>query len=88
MNFCIYYLTGYDKLKPFGFPVHASIDGYSRRVLWLEVVRSNNLPDVPARQQHQPGTSELKTGGRIFEKCDPTGGSTFLKIWRALVYSI
>ena len=42
-------LIGYDKLKPFGFPVHAAIDGYSRRVLWLEVVRSNNSPDVPAR---------------------------------------
>ena len=42
-------LIGYDKLKPFGFPVHAAIDGYRRRVLWLEVVRSNNSPDVPTR---------------------------------------
>jgi hypothetical protein len=41
--------TGYDKLKPFGFPIHGAIDGYSRKVLWLEVVRSNNSPTIPAR---------------------------------------
>lgn len=40
--------SGYDKLKPYGFPVHGAIDGFSRRILWLEVVRSNNNPDVTA----------------------------------------
>ena len=35
--------TGYDKLKPFGFPIHAAVDGYSRKVIWLETERSNNL---------------------------------------------
>lgn len=42
-------LIGYDKLKPYGFPIHGAVDGYSRKVLWLEVVRSNNSPRVPAR---------------------------------------
>ena len=41
--------TGYDKLKPFGFPVHGCICGYSRKIIWLEVDRSNNNPKVPAR---------------------------------------
>ena len=41
--------SGYDKLKQFGFPIHGAIDGFSRRILWLQVVRSNNLPQVPAR---------------------------------------
>ena len=36
---------------------------------------------------HQQGTSELKIGGPTFEKGDRTGGSTFLKICRAQVYS-
>ena len=36
-------------MKPFGFPIHGAIDGYSRKILWLEVSRSNNKPDVPAR---------------------------------------
>lgn len=38
-------LTGYDKLKPYGFPIHGAIDGYSRKILWLEVSKSNNNPD-------------------------------------------
>ena len=40
--------TGYDKLKPYGFPVHGAIDGYSRKILWLELARSNNKPEIPA----------------------------------------
>ena len=40
---------GYDKLKHFGFPIHGAIDGYSRKILWLEVARSNNKPEIPAR---------------------------------------
>ena len=32
-------------MKPFGFPIHGCIDGYSWKVLWLYVTRSNNLPD-------------------------------------------
>ncbi len=41
-------LTGYVKLKPYGFPIHGAIDGFSRRILWLEVARSNNNPKVAA----------------------------------------
>ena len=40
----VWHCDGYDKLKPFGFPIHASIDGWSRKILWLYVTRSNNLP--------------------------------------------
>ena len=31
-------------MKRFGFPIHGAIDGYSRKILWLEIVRSNNDP--------------------------------------------
>lgn len=41
-----WHVDGYDKLKPYGFPVHGCIDGYSRKVLWLNVCRSNNDPAV------------------------------------------
>jgi hypothetical protein len=44
-NFC-WHIDGYDKLKPFGFPIHGCIDGYSRKMLWLKVSRSNNNPHV------------------------------------------
>jgi len=39
-----WHIDGYDKLKHWGFPVHAAIDGFSRKILWLEVARSNNSP--------------------------------------------
>ena len=35
----IWHIDGHDKLNPF-------IDGYSRRILWLEVEQSNNDPEV------------------------------------------
>ena len=40
-----WHIDGYDKLKPFGFPIHGAIDGFSRRIMWLNVTRSNNSPD-------------------------------------------
>ena len=38
-------IDGYDKLKPFGFPIHGAIDGFSSKILWLQLTRSNNSPD-------------------------------------------
>lgn len=42
----IWHIDGYDKLKPFGFCIHGCIDGFSRRIMWLEVGTSNNDPSV------------------------------------------
>ena len=39
-----WHCDGYDKLKPYGFPIHGCIDGWSRKILWLYVTRSNNQP--------------------------------------------
>lgn len=44
-----WHCDGYDKLKPFGFPIHACVDGWSRKILWLYVCRSNNQPDNIAK---------------------------------------
>ena len=38
----------YDKLKPYGFPNHGCIDGYSRRILWLKVTKLISHAKVPA----------------------------------------
>ena len=40
----MWHIEGYDKLKPFGFPIHGAIDGFSRKVLWLNICPSNNDP--------------------------------------------
>ena len=45
----MWHLDGYDKIKPFGLCIHGAIDGYSRRILWLEVGPSNNNPRIVAR---------------------------------------
>ena len=43
-----WHIDGYDKLKPFGFAIHGAIDGFSRRIIWLEVGPTNNNPQVTA----------------------------------------
>ena len=46
-NYC-WHVDGYDKRKPYGFPIHGYIDGWSRKIMWLRLVRSNNLPETAA----------------------------------------
>jgi hypothetical protein len=36
-----WHCDGYDKLAPFGFPIHACVDRFSRKVLWLFVTRTD-----------------------------------------------
>lgn len=45
----VWHIDGYDKLKPFGFAIHGAIDGFSRKIMWLEVGASNNDPHVVAK---------------------------------------
>lgn len=44
----VWHLDGYDKLKPFGISIHGCIDGFSRRVIWLEADITNKRPEVVA----------------------------------------
>ena len=53
-----WHIDGYDKLKLWGFPIHGAIDGYSRKMLWLKVARTNNSPDMI-------GSCYLQTVGRL-----------------------
>ena len=47
-SYC-WHVDGYDKLKPFGFPIHGAVDGYSRMVMWLKVDRTNNDLEITAK---------------------------------------
>lgn len=40
---------GYDKLKLFGFLIYVGVDGYSRKVLWVELERFNNFFEIIGR---------------------------------------
>ena len=44
----IWHFDDWDKLAPFGFYVHVATDGYSRRILWLEVNLTNKNSQVVA----------------------------------------
>ncbi|XP_057303686.1 uncharacterized protein LOC130641062 [Hydractinia symbiolongicarpus] len=44
----LWHLDGHDKLKPYGFSIHGCIDGFSRRLIWLEVGPTNKRPEVVA----------------------------------------
>jgi len=44
-----WHMDGYEKLKPYGFWIHGCVDGFSRRILWLELQRSNKNPRLIAR---------------------------------------
>ena len=36
------------QMKPFKFSLHNAADGFSRKALWLDVIKSNNNSVVPA----------------------------------------
>lgn len=42
----LFHIDGNDKLKRFGFALHGAVDGFSRKILWLEVSTTNNDPIV------------------------------------------
>jgi hypothetical protein len=40
----VWHLDGYDKLKPYGLCVNGCVDGFSRKVIWLNVYCTNSDP--------------------------------------------
>ena len=51
-----WHIDNYNKLKPWRFPIHGVIDGYSR--IWLKVAQTNNSPVMI-------GSFYLQTNGRL-----------------------
>lgn len=50
----MWHIDEYGKLKPFGFDIRGAINGYSRKLLWLNVLPSNH---------------NLKTTESLFVQC-------------------
>lgn len=44
----VWHIDGYDKLKPYGIGISGCIDGFSRKMMWLEAYRTNSDPRVIA----------------------------------------
>ena len=45
----IWHIDGYDELKPYGICIHGAIDGFSRRIMWLEAGPSNKDPKITSK---------------------------------------
>ena len=43
-----WHVGGYEKLKPYRFPIHGCIDDFSRKMIWVKVCITNNDPKIPA----------------------------------------
>lgn len=73
----IWHIDGFDKLKPFGFAIHGCVDGFSRRIIWLEVASSNNNPSLIATYYLE---AVLHSGlvPRIL-RCDAGTENTYIK---------
>ena len=41
-----WHIGRHDKLKLFGFAIHGAIDDYTRKILWLRVLGSNNSSSI------------------------------------------
>lgn len=42
----MWHIDGYDKLVPYDIFIHGGIDGFSRKILWLELATTNKDPSV------------------------------------------
>ena len=42
----VWHINGHDKLKPYGVSIRGCIDGYSRRIIWIEVAATNEMPEL------------------------------------------
>ncbi|XP_041361574.1 uncharacterized protein LOC121377582 [Gigantopelta aegis] len=42
----VWHLDSYDKLKPYGICINGCIDGFSRHIIWMEVNKTSNDPNV------------------------------------------
>uniref|UniRef100_W5MTV9 Integrase catalytic domain-containing protein n=1 Tax=Lepisosteus oculatus TaxID=7918 RepID=W5MTV9_LEPOC len=44
----VWHIDGYDKLKPYGICINGCIDGFLRKMIWLEAYKTNNDPLIIA----------------------------------------
>ena len=80
----MWHIDEYDKWKPYGFAIHGAIDGFSRKITWLNVSSSNNNPAYIAYYFIQPITElrrilQVVRGDRGSENLTLCGIQRFLR---------
>ena len=51
------YVDWLDKLKLYDLPIHVAADAYWRKVIWLQLCKSNNNPIIPTYYFNETGNS-------------------------------
>lgn len=82
----LWHLDGYDKLKPFGFAIHGCVDGYSRRIIWLNVASSNNNPKIIAKY-YLDSVKGLQLAPRLLRGDKGTENSIVSSLQKCLRYN-
>ena len=67
----VWHIDGHDKLKPYGISIHGCIDGYSRRIIWLEVAATNKMPELIAKY-YLDAVKQMKGKPKIIKADDGT----------------
>lgn len=79
----LWHLDRYDKLKPYGFVIHGCVDGFSRKIMWLNVASSNNNPKISAHYYLQT-VEELGFVPRVIRSNRGTENSIIENLQQAL----
>ena len=64
----LWHVDGWDKLAHFGIFIHGAVDGFSRRILWLEANSTNKNPGMIA--SHYLNTVQQLEGVPARMRCD------------------
>ena len=67
----VWHVDGHDKRKPYGISIHGCIDGYSRRIIWLEVAATNKIPELIAKY-YLDAVKQMKGKPKIIKADDGT----------------
>ena len=73
----IWHFDGYDKLKPFGFGISGCIDGFSRKIIWLNVYHTNSDPRVIGSYYFE--AIQTLRGCPVFMRGDPGTENVLVK---------
>ena len=74
----LWHIDGWDKLAPFGIFIHGAVDGFSRRILWLEANSTNKNPSVIA--SHYLCTVQQLEGVPVRMRCDKGTENTIIGV--------
>lgn len=79
----LWHMDSYDKLKPYGLCINGAIDGYSRKIIWLKVFRTNSDPRIIATYYLNSVTDIGATPCRI--RADMGNENAYVAVFQTLI---